>query len=53
MKVGVVGSGPAGVATASALVAGGAEVEMLDFGNEIEPEALALARKLREGTASP
>jgi choline dehydrogenase-like flavoprotein len=52
MRVAVVGSGPAGVAAAGALLEGGLEVEMLDLGHEIEPEALALAERLRQGTAS-
>jgi choline dehydrogenase-like flavoprotein len=42
------------VAAAGALLDGGLEVEMLDLGHEIEPEALALAGRLREapGTAA-
>ncbi len=34
----VIGSGPAGVACASALLAGGAQVTLLDAGLELEPE---------------
>jgi choline dehydrogenase-like flavoprotein len=52
VTVAVVGSGPSGVAAARALVEGGLEVEMLDVGHEIEPEALALAERLRQGSAS-
>lgn len=39
----VVGSGPAGVAAALALLDRGEQVTMIDFGRTIEPEAAALA----------
>jgi len=52
VRVAVVGSGPAGVAAAEALLDGGLEVEMLDVGHEIEPEGIALAERLREGRES-
>jgi ferredoxin len=42
----VVGSGPSGVACASALLARGAKVVMLDAGLRLEPEREALARTL-------
>lgn len=42
----VVGSGPSGVAAARALLDGGAEVTLLDVGNECEPERLLAARQL-------
>jgi len=40
------------VAAASALVDAGLDVEMLDFGNELEPAAAAVAVALRTGTAT-
>ncbi len=49
MKIGVIGSGPAAVAAATALVGSGHEVEMLDVGNEPEPQANDLAQRLRTG----
>ena len=42
----VVGSGPAGVAAASALVERGCEVLMVDVGEEIEPAAAALRARM-------
>ncbi len=55
MKVAVVGSGPAGVAVSRALLDadGDVQVEMLDFGNQIEPESDALAEAFRGGLAGP
>ncbi|MCH2173085.1 GMC oxidoreductase [Myxococcota bacterium] len=53
MTVAVIGSGPSGVAVASALLEGGVEVEMLDFGHVIDPEAESLAQALREESAGP
>jgi flavin-dependent dehydrogenase len=52
MRVAVVGSGPAGVAAARALLDGGLAVDMLDFGNEIESSAKDLASRLRSGSPS-
>lgn len=49
MKVAVVGSGPTGVAAATALLAHGATVELLDVGHEPEPASAELGRRLREG----
>ncbi len=43
----VVGSGPAGVACASALVGQGHRVTMLDYGRTADPAAAALAERLR------
>jgi choline dehydrogenase-like flavoprotein len=42
----VIGSGPAGVAAASALVDRGLRVTMLDVGRECEPDRLELARSM-------
>jgi choline dehydrogenase-like flavoprotein len=42
----VVGSGPSGVAAASALVAAGVPVTLLDAGCECEPERLEAARRM-------
>jgi len=42
----VIGSGPAGVACAKALLARGARVVMLDAGLELEPERAQIARRL-------
>ncbi len=51
MRVAVVGSGPAGVAAAAALIENDISVDVLDVGAEIEPEATDLARRLRDGNA--
>jgi choline dehydrogenase-like flavoprotein len=48
MKAVVIGSGPAGVSAAHALVAGGAEVTILDAGDTPEPEATAPFRSLAQ-----
>ncbi len=48
----MVGSGPAGVAAARSLIDGGIAVDLLDFGNEIENEAMDLASRLRSGSPS-
>ena len=42
----VIGSGPAGVACAKALLARGATVLMLDAGIELEPDRARIVRKL-------
>src|SRR6516225_6738295 len=42
----VIGSGPAGVACAKALLARGASVLMLDAGIELEPERAQIVRQL-------
>ena len=42
----VIGSGPAGVACAKALLARGAQVVMLDAGLELEPERAEIVRRL-------
>src|ERR1017187_9711674 len=42
----VIGSGPAGVACAKALLARGAQVVMLDAGLELEPERAEIVRQL-------
>ena len=42
----VIGSGPAGVACATALLARGANVLMLDAGMELEPDRAAIVREL-------
>jgi choline dehydrogenase-like flavoprotein len=42
----VIGSGPAGVACATALLARGARVLMLDAGMELEPDRAAIVREL-------
>lgn len=47
----VVGSGPAGVSSAIALVKQGLQVTMLDVGMELEPDRLAAVHKL--GQSSP
>jgi choline dehydrogenase-like flavoprotein len=44
----VIGSGPAGVATASALLARGANVLMLDAGIELEPDRAQIVRDLSQ-----
>jgi choline dehydrogenase-like flavoprotein len=44
----VIGSGPAGVACASALLARGASVLMLDAGMELEPDRAAIVRDLSQ-----
>ena len=44
----VIGSGPAGVACATALLARGATVLMLDAGMELEPELAEIARALSQ-----
>jgi choline dehydrogenase-like flavoprotein len=44
----VIGSGPAGVACAKALLARGANVLMLDAGLELEPERAQIVRRLAE-----
>src|SRR6266478_6654487 len=44
----VVGSGPAGVACARALLDRGLEVRMLDAGLTLEPERLALVQRIKE-----
>ncbi len=48
----VIGSGPAGVACAKALLARGARVLMLDAGIELEPERAELVRRLGATTPS-
>src|SRR5215469_18661344 len=48
----VIGSGPAGVACASALLARGASVLMLDAGMELEPECGAIVRELAQKKVS-
>lgn len=53
MKVAVVGSGPGAVAAARALVDGGLEVDVLDFGNESEKSVEDVASRLRSGSRSP
>ena len=47
MKVAVVGSGPAGVSAAKALLDQDIVVDLLDYGNTIEPAAEQLAERLR------
>lgn len=47
MKIVIIGSGPSAVAAASALVESSHEIEMLDFGNEMEDEARKLMHRLR------
>ncbi|MEX0649646.1 MAG: GMC family oxidoreductase N-terminal domain-containing protein [Candidatus Andersenbacteria bacterium] len=46
-EVVVIGSGPAGVACASALLEQGVHVHMLDVGETLEPEQAALVQQLR------
>jgi choline dehydrogenase-like flavoprotein len=48
----VIGSGPAGVACASALLARGANVLMLDAGMELEPDRAAIVRELARRNVS-
>ncbi|HTR43558.1 MAG TPA: hypothetical protein VMH87_18250, partial [Pseudomonadales bacterium] len=48
----VIGSGPAGVACASALLAHGASVLMLDAGMELEPDRAAIVRELAQKKVS-
>ncbi|HXF09964.1 MAG TPA: hypothetical protein VN625_04205 [Desulfuromonadaceae bacterium] len=48
----VIGSGPAGVACAKALLAQGAEVLMLDAGVELEPDRAEIVRRLGTLNAS-
>jgi choline dehydrogenase-like flavoprotein len=48
----VIGSGPAGVACATALLAKGATVLMLDAGMELEPDRAAIVRELAQKKAS-
>ena len=48
----VIGSGPAGVACAKALLARGARVAMLDAGLQLETEAVELTRKLAAKNAA-
>jgi choline dehydrogenase-like flavoprotein len=48
----VIGSGPAGVACATALLARGAKVLMLDAGMELEPDRMAIVRKLSQKKVS-
>jgi len=42
----IIGSGPAGVACASALLARGQKITMLDAGLELEPAKVAFTRSL-------
>jgi len=53
MKVAVIGSGPTGMAAASALLAHGAAVEVFDVGYDAETSSAELGRKLRAGSQSP
>ncbi len=53
MKVAVVGSGPTGVTTATALLARGVAVDMFDVGHDPEPAADELAAKLRANPTDP
>jgi choline dehydrogenase-like flavoprotein len=48
----VIGSGPAGVACAAALLARGAGVLMLDAGMELEPDRAAIVRELAQRKVS-
>lgn len=48
MKVFVVGSGPAGVSAATALLENGHEVVMLDYGNNISPERQSEVEKIAD-----
>lgn len=49
MKMIVVGSGPAAVSAAAALVGRGYYVEMIDFGNEMEDSARRLSARFKNG----
>ena len=49
MKIGIIGSGPAAVASATAALSKGHTVEILDFGNQAETQSHELAAKMRNG----
>ena len=48
MKIIVVGSGPAGVSVAKALLERGCKVTLLDAGNTLEPEKKVILDKIQQ-----